>query len=56
MSVIRIFDPNGLLEKSRELKKLEQQIEELMDRILELKESRLLRLKPKEWRRKIKAL
>jgi hypothetical protein len=52
MADIRLFDPIGLLEKTRELRKLREQIEILMDRIAELREERRHHERPKN-RRKV---
>jgi hypothetical protein len=54
-TTLRVYDPVGLIEKARELRKLEEQVDELLERIIELKESRRLRQRPKESQRKIKA-
>lgn len=49
---VRIYDPVGLLEKSKELRKLQQQIDDLMDRIIELREERKFYQRPARKRRR----
>ena len=55
MSIVRLYDPVGLLAKEKELKRLREQIRELFNREEELRDERAIRTRPKPRRRQRKA-
>ena len=55
MMTVRLYDPIGLLAKEKELRKLREQMELLIERENELKEERSMHLRPKPRRQKRKS-
>lgn len=49
---IRVYDPIGLAAKEKEIRKLQEQIYELMERQAELRQERKFHLRPRRQKRK----